>query len=379
MKEISIQKGEGVSQAIKRQLKEEGVSEEQFRGSVWSKIHQALKDNESKISHKGQETKIGDAWDTLRTNVKTYVDDILKIADTTWSKIKELFNVSGSGASGGATGAKDTGAAEDVEAPVVVLTQENEPSVVDKRRNAAKAKVKELKKLFDKTPVPMKEVKSILEEADKKNLTAYIVEQYPDLADKIDGVFRFGLGFDKKDVYNMVLKPLMKRADELNIKYSNKEELSEKMDFSKMKAAITNLSKAIRDKELSIYAKQASKAEEKANKALGKLAEAVNTKPEVEKDEKRKLKQCTLADGTGIIAYYDNSGEIQSISLYFADDNNTNDNVVRYSIVSFDQNGVRVYADGDYNNELEFGQKSSNYDYDAILALAKKIFGEWDD
>ena len=95
--EISIQKGEGVSQAIKRQLIAEGIQENQFTGSIWSKIHSALKDNTSTIKHNGNEQKIGDLWVELGSNVKTYVNDELKILEATWSKIKGFFTKSNNG------------------------------------------------------------------------------------------------------------------------------------------------------------------------------------------------------------------------------------------------------------------------------------------
>lgn len=95
--EISIQKGEGVSQAIKRQLIAEGIQENQFTGSIWSKIHSALKDDTSTIKHNGNEQKIGDLWVELGSNVKTYVNDELKILEATWSKIKGFFTKSNNG------------------------------------------------------------------------------------------------------------------------------------------------------------------------------------------------------------------------------------------------------------------------------------------
>lgn len=89
--DISIKKGEGISQAVKRQLNEEGIQDNQFTGSIWSKIQQSLNDGVSVIKHGDKETKIGELWTELSKNVKTYVDDILKIAENTWNSIKSLF------------------------------------------------------------------------------------------------------------------------------------------------------------------------------------------------------------------------------------------------------------------------------------------------
>ena len=89
--EISIKQGEGVSQAIKRQLMNEGIQANQFKGSIWSKIQQSLQDGASVIQHGEKETKIGELWTSLSQNVKTYINDVLKIVDSTWNNIKSLF------------------------------------------------------------------------------------------------------------------------------------------------------------------------------------------------------------------------------------------------------------------------------------------------
>ena len=414
MKEINIQRGEGVSQAIKRQLKEEGVREEQFKGSVWSKIQQALQDNESTLSHKGKESKIGELWATLKTNVKTYVDDVLKITDTTWNKIVGLFGAAGTAGAAGAGSAQgtgDTGAAqgaaegaeeaeeaegaeeaagaeeaeeaddaEKVEPPKVTIDKKD-TSAVQNHTKAAKEKVAKLKELFGKTPVPMKEVEKVLGEVTKYNLTAYVVKEYPELADKIDGVFRLGFGFDKKDVFKMVLKPLIARAKNLGISING--EFSENMDFSEMKKAIKLISEAIVEQETDIdennkiYNLNVDKAQEKCNRALSKLAEAANTKPEIcESEGDRKCRYCTLEDGTDIWVDYDESGKIDSVCISFPDNSYGTD----HASVRFDSDGFNADLDDDFDaNGLEFKQKPSGYDYNQIVELAKKIFGEWDD
>ena len=88
---ISIQKGEGISQAILRQLKNSGLSSKNLSLSAWTQIHDALKDNKSILEKKGEsKSSIGDSWEPLSANVKTEVNDTLKIDNSTWEKIKSL-------------------------------------------------------------------------------------------------------------------------------------------------------------------------------------------------------------------------------------------------------------------------------------------------
>ncbi len=89
--EISIKKGDGITHAIKRQLIIEGIKENQFTGNIWEKIQQSLDDGTSVIKHGEQEIKIGDMWKPKK-NAMTYVNDVIKIAENTWTNIINLFS-----------------------------------------------------------------------------------------------------------------------------------------------------------------------------------------------------------------------------------------------------------------------------------------------
>ena len=91
--EISIKKGDGITRAIKRQLIIEGIKENQFTGNIWEKIQQSLDDGTSVIKHGEKETKIGDMWKPTK-NAMTYVNDVIKIAENTWTNIINLFSTS---------------------------------------------------------------------------------------------------------------------------------------------------------------------------------------------------------------------------------------------------------------------------------------------
>jgi len=103
--DIEIKNGDyGVSYAIKRQLKEEGVNTSNIN-SCWTEIMNAFKgDNESKVNDK----TIGEQWNTLKANVQMQVGQVVKIAEATWNKIKDIVSKAAGNANG--SGAADNGA-----------------------------------------------------------------------------------------------------------------------------------------------------------------------------------------------------------------------------------------------------------------------------
>lgn len=156
--EISIQKGEGVSQAIKRQLIAEGIQENQFTGSIWSKIHSALKDDTSTIKHNGNEQKIGDLWVELGSNVKTYVNDELNILEATWKKIIGFFTKSNNGTQTSTT-KKGSGSTNNTASTGNKDAQENEIKA------ALKARVKQKNEKHKKANLELEAAEALLAKA----------------------------------------------------------------------------------------------------------------------------------------------------------------------------------------------------------------------
>ena len=91
-KEIKIQSGEGISQAIKRELKSAGLNDKDFKGNIWSQIRDVLDKGGSTLIH-GNDTPqlIGDIWKPIDKKVKTRVNDTISIYETTWNEILGLF------------------------------------------------------------------------------------------------------------------------------------------------------------------------------------------------------------------------------------------------------------------------------------------------
>ena len=94
-KEIKIQSGEGISQAIKRELKSAGLKDSDFKGNIWSQIRDVLDKGGSTLTH-GKDTPllIGDIWKPINKNVRTRVNDTISIDENTWNEILGLFKSS---------------------------------------------------------------------------------------------------------------------------------------------------------------------------------------------------------------------------------------------------------------------------------------------
>ena len=89
-----------------------------------------------------------------------------------------------------------------------------------------------------------------------KDNVAYVCNHFPDIADRIDDVFFMGAGFDKDEVYDYVLKPLIEKASEYGYKKDNipisqyyQQNDPSKLSLDEMKAEISKLTKFIRDKD----------------------------------------------------------------------------------------------------------------------------------
>lgn len=114
--DITIKQGEGISQALKRQLMTEyQVKGKQFNQDVWKKIQTALNDGKSTLTNKKAGTKlIGDLWKPDTKNVSTRVDDVISIDDSTFKEILGFF-----GAAETVKSLPAAGEAKIVPAPVV--------------------------------------------------------------------------------------------------------------------------------------------------------------------------------------------------------------------------------------------------------------------
>lgn len=87
--EIKIQQGEGISQAILRQLqnRDDIADDAVLNAEAWNSIFSEFQTDENS-THK--ENKIKEEWTELNMNVHTEVDDDIKIDESVWNKIVEI-------------------------------------------------------------------------------------------------------------------------------------------------------------------------------------------------------------------------------------------------------------------------------------------------
>ena len=179
---------------------------------------------------------------------------------------------------------------------------------------------KDLKAELQSSWVNQSDAKKMLSKINPGNIMA-ILESYPEIADDIDGVFGFGFGFDKNEVYNHILKPLLYRAKELDI-YTD-ENLSAESSLEEIKSAINHYKSKIANVESQnkpVGYQTLQRNFDKANKFLAELATGninankviQNTKYEGKTETSKTIE---LEDGRYVFALYNASGEIQEIRI----------------------------------------------------------------
>ncbi len=87
--DIKIQQGEGISQAILRQLqsRDDIADDAVLNSEAWNSIFSEFQADENS-THK--ENKIKEEWTELNMNVHTEVDDDIKIDENVWNKIVDI-------------------------------------------------------------------------------------------------------------------------------------------------------------------------------------------------------------------------------------------------------------------------------------------------
>ena len=214
---------------------------------------------------------------------------------------------------------------------------------------------------------------------------AYVIAAYPNIADKIDNV----IGMDTDDIYEYLYKPLKARLVEHGLPdpFGEGKTLGKGANLKGMQDWIKKAASAIAQKDTEItkqfiknhhdvsYEQKNleainTKAKPVIDKANKTLAEAANAEPklEVKKDEDGS-EYVKLADGRRVCVERNDQGEI--VKVWIDNDNDNKDYDVFYS-----QDCLKI----DTNNEnkvWEYNIDNDNrYDYDKILALANRIFGE---
>ena len=95
--EIQVQKGEGITSAIKRTLKEkEGATNNNFKGSVWTKILDLVDQQNEENKANGEKALYqggNDRGNDYRNNYKVFVGQVLKFSANIWNKIKAVVGL----------------------------------------------------------------------------------------------------------------------------------------------------------------------------------------------------------------------------------------------------------------------------------------------
>lgn len=202
-----------------------------------------------------------------------------------------------------------------------------------------------------------------------------IVHQYPEISNDIDGVFALGFGFDKNEVYNHVLEPLLYRAKELGI--PTNASINKDCTLEQMKSAIEHYSGKILKIENSNQKpsiKNYQDTQTKFNTANKFLAELANNCLDVPKiihrtryeGYKETSKSIELSDGRFVHAMYDANKKITEITIK-AD----NDCAVIYT----------MNDGGPVNNDFTMtytplASGGVDYNFNAIAKVVQKLFKE---
>lgn len=406
--EIQVQKGEGITMAIKRTLKEkEGATNSNFRGSVWNKILDLVDQQNEENKAKGEKALYqggNDRGNDYRNNYKVFVGQILKFSANIWNQIKAVVGLTGANPTQPTeptAPAQPTNPAQPADpaepaAPAdpaqkttaddikVTVPMPEEPTNGEEVKNIEKNKQEgyEIAAIIKKAIAKCGSLANMAEvdnaEAALKKITKdnviYVLEAYPNLVQDIDNVDALGYGFDKDEILAYVMQPLAKKLgkDDAWVNKNMQGSIEEIFSLVKSEAA------AARGKEDSIvrtYNKEkaeydkAQKAQECFDKATALLEEVGNMseKPEVVKDGNSA--KITLFDGRFIKVDYDANGEIVAISI--SHDINVDADGTDHAEVRFDKNSAAYnYDKTNYGWE---GSMTSGYNFEALKSFVEQI------
>ena len=218
---------------------------------------------------------------------------------------------------------------------------------------------------------------------------AIVFDLYPELADKIDDV----MGLDEKDVYKYIVEPLKTRMAELGfeeLKFKDGSSISEETSLEGMKNWINSAKTSILDKSTEITKAAgenrdevnnekaaldaAAKAKPIIDAANRTLAEAANADPKLEvlysSDENLGDFECvSLPDGREVRIIRNEEGEISDVWIEKDSSSGVYDMYYSKSSFAIDNNNENNVWDIQIPND-------GRYDFDKILELANRIFGE---
>ncbi|MBR2430567.1 hypothetical protein IKB17_03775 [bacterium] len=367
---FTIKQGQGLSQAICEELNLNN-NEIKLLNSVWTQIFEQVDLQQEENLNAGKAGIYTGGNDLNGPSSKNYVvmlNQAIEFSQNIWSEIVNLVN----GVLNPSPQLVDSNIEEN-DFNIDVNAEEGLNEFYETQEEEGKALAADLKKIFDADFTNMKELKKLLGKITKDNV-AYVLENYPDLPDKIDDVFRFGFGFDKDDVYDYLLKPLLECAKEFGKNYSF-EGVSITLDNAKnyslddMKKVLSYVSndviEMIKTPNNDKY-NQVQQLFDGANSFLEEVAN-MDPKPQVEIDSGKMTKTVKLKDDRKIEVKYNQDGEIEEIKVM--DGHWENQFAIRYT-------KDKAYYNMDSKKAGYEGFISSGYDFEALKALVEEIFGK---
>lgn len=408
-----IEKGQGLSQAIRDELGLEQTDADKL-GSVWTKIFEQVNKQQEENINAGK-AKIYNKGNNLAgktsENYVVYENQAVSFSKAVWDEIVRLVNeMLGKNITSvqqeenfGATSAQNTGTEE--------VSQENKGTqgaqsaqgdqavqdeqvkteadsvkvnVTESIEQQAQVLAQELKDELTSNRVNIKNAEKLLKKITPDNV-AFILEVYPNLPTDIDKVFRMGAGFDKKDVHKYVLEPMIKKYEELgsSMKYYDGVEITVENSKNLSLAAMKQKISSFKDELLGLVKEDGfSKIQQTFDDANQFLAEVANMdpKPKIKSgkntEKNYEWKEAELDDGRWIQVRYNSEGEISEILISHDTTPNKSDDGTTYDAADIKYTQEKARYDTDHNNGKYEGSITSGYDFEKLKALAEKIFGK---
>ena len=397
--QFKIDRGQGLSQAIRDELGLTPTDCDKL-GSVWTKIFEQVDEQQKKNIDEGK-SKIysggNDLSGSSSSNYVVQVDQVVTFSREIWDSIVKLVNdklgkniesveqqekyestTQKQSANTQSQNVDNDAAAKDLEAiktKVLSTTASNNEAA---QKDAEKI-VKELKSELKSKWVNISNAKSSLSKINSENV-AYVVQAYPEIATDIDEVFRMGAGFDKDEVYQYVLKPLLQKCEsfkppisyKLGNKSINSENASE-LSLDAMKDLITKASKKVLERieaDLAEGNTNSAKAQEEFDKANQLLANVANMNPKPKVNDLGNGKySVVLESGESICVTFDKNGELTVIGV---STDPTKCEAGDYCEVTYKPNSANCRLN---HTQKDYADVQAKHNWENLKTVVMKIFG----
>lgn len=376
---FNIERGQGLSQAIIKELGIEANSDDAKKlNSVWGKIFN-LVEAENNTRQNGNKIYSGGS-DIKGPTSKNFVMTIGQAVDLSniWEQIKTL--VQNAGAKMNPTPSQGSGNSDPVTTvggtPQATATLE---STQQDATNVA-TRIHKARTESDNKDEMITTMRKELAQITPEN-AAYVFERYNQLKDKngnsinilhaIGTVNDWGNGFDKTEMFQYVIRPLLIRANALGIEYDLDGKKPEDLSKKEMLNLATKLSKDIKAKDAEGFIPQQTA---NYNEAIKSMTPENVASIDTCGDGSKIIR---LNDGNEIKVEYQN-GKITQIhvnveSLTNVKVDTANDN----KLTNGSYYDVRFVSDGVISRQNYNGDNGSltveNYDFEAIKALVQAM------